>query len=139
MMNQSRNLDSLSKKSFFQKLTYFLFFFQFVFISAFAQVTIKGNVQNAKGELLQGVTVALKGSQIASGTNSKGEYSIDIPNENGTLVFSYVGYASQEIPVSGKRTINVILQESAASLQGVVVIGYGTQSNTTTTTAITKL
>jgi TonB-linked SusC/RagA family outer membrane protein len=139
MMNQSRNLDSLLKKSFFQKLTYLLFFFQFVFISAFAQVTVTGNVQNAKGELLQGVTVSLKGSQIASGTNNKGQYSVNLPNDNGTLVFSYVGYVSQEIAVSGKRTINVILQENVASLQGVVVIGYGTQSNTTTTTAITKL
>ncbi|HUZ61093.1 MAG TPA: TonB-dependent receptor [Hanamia sp.] len=134
-------------KSFSQfKFVYLIFFFQFFFICAFGQVTITGNVKDSKGEMLQGVTVILKGSHIGNGTNDKGQYSINLPNENGTLIFSHIGYISQEvavssreIAVSGKRIINVILEETATSLQSVVVIGFGTQSSTTLTTAISKL
>jgi len=116
-----------------------LFFMQLCFVGAFAQHTVTGTVHDSKGEVLQGVSITVKGSQVGAATNTKGHYSINVPDQNASLVFSYVGYVTQEIAVAGRSTIDVMMQENAASMQGVVVIGYGTQSNTTTTTAISKL
>ncbi len=83
-------------------------------------------VRDSKGESLSGVSIKLKGSTTGTTTDPDGKYSIDITG-NGVLVFTYVGYADQEIAVNNQRTINVVLEETIKSMDtAVVVVGYGT-------------
>ncbi len=97
-------------------------------LSAMAQnITVVGNVQDEKGEPIIGATIQLKGSSIGTVTDIEGNFTLrDVPS-NGVLVFSYVGYSTQEVPVNNRKTIDVILKESFEALEEVVVVGYGTQ------------
>ena len=95
---------------------------------AFAQnITIKGKVIDGGDKTtLPGVTILIKGTQNGTQTDANGNYSISAP-ANGTLVFTYVGYTTQEIAISNKTTININFKSASSDLQQVVVIGYGTQ------------
>jgi len=101
--------------------------------------TVKGMVSDENGGL-PGVNVRLKGSK-ATGTTTdiNGNYTIAIPDGTGTLIFSFVGYADQEIAVGGRNVVNVRLEPNAKSLNEVVVIGYGTQKASNVTGAVAKL
>lgn len=104
--------------------------------AAFAQGNITGKVSDQTGPLI-GVGVQLKGSSVATTTNQSGEYSISVPDPAAAvLVFTYIGYGRQEIPVNGKSSLNVTLTESNADLEEVVVVGYGTQRKKDLTGAI---
>jgi TonB-linked outer membrane protein, SusC/RagA family len=110
------------------------------FVHVQAQTTtLRGRVTNSAGEPLSGVSVNLKSGTAATSTNDRGVYEIQLPSDGGVLVFSYVGMATQEIPVNGKRTIDVVLEEGGQNLDEVVVVGYGRQSRETLTTAISKV
>jgi len=89
-----------------------------------AQVTVTGVVSDQMGPL-PGVNVLEKGTQNGTVTGFDGDFTLEVA-EDATLVFSYVGFKTQEIAVNGQTTINVTLQEDAAKLDEVVVIGYGT-------------
>ncbi|WP_353196975.1 SusC/RagA family TonB-linked outer membrane protein, partial [Parapedobacter defluvii] len=102
-------------------------------------LTLRGRVTNSAGEPLSGVSVNLKSGTAATSTNDRGVYEIQLPSDDGILVFSYVGMATQEIRISGKRTIDVVLEEGGQNLDEVVVVGYGRQSRETLTTAISKV
>ena len=91
------------------------------------QTTISGTVTDADGAPLPGANVVVKGSTNGTQTDFDGNYSIDAAS-NATLVFSYIGFAAQEIPVNGQTTINVRLSEDANQLSEVVVLGYSTQT-----------
>jgi TonB-linked SusC/RagA family outer membrane protein len=113
----------------------------FFFInSAFAQnITIKGKVTDATtGESLIGVSVAVKGTTTGTQTDVNGAYTIAAPS-NATLSFTYIGYASQDVPVNGSANIDVKLQVQNNELQQVVVVGYGTQKKADVTGAITTV
>ncbi|HYG37999.1 MAG TPA: TonB-dependent receptor [Cytophagales bacterium] len=89
---------------------------------------VKGKVQdNETGEGLPGVSVVLKGTTIGSVTDVNGEYSLNVPDEKGVLVFSFIGYTSEEVPVNNNTVINVSLLPSLQSLSEIVVVGYGSQ------------
>jgi TonB-linked SusC/RagA family outer membrane protein len=88
---------------------------------------ITGTVYDDKGTSLPGAGVSIKGTKTAVSTNSDGKFSISVPTNSTTLVFTFIGMAAQEVVVDGKNTINVRLSSSATSLSDVVVIGYGTQ------------
>jgi TonB-linked SusC/RagA family outer membrane protein len=90
------------------------------------QSIVTGKVTGADGFPLPGASVQVKGTSTGVATDFDGNYSIQVP-ENGTLVFSYLGYITQEILVRGQSTINVLLSEDTTSLDEVVVVGYGTQ------------
>ncbi|MDN3654009.1 TonB-dependent receptor [Ferruginibacter paludis] len=88
---------------------------------------IKGKVINSTGNPIEKVSVNLKGSNAGTTTDVNGEYTINVP-DNGTLVFSYIGYATQEIAISGKSIVNVRLSEELKLLNEVVVAtGYSNQ------------
>jgi len=88
---------------------------------------IKGKVVNSLGNPMDIVNVNLKGSKAVTTTDVNGEYAINVPDD-GTLVFNYIGYATQEIPISGKSIVNVKLLEDLKSLNEVVVTtGYSNQ------------
>ncbi|MGV3540964.1 MAG: SusC/RagA family TonB-linked outer membrane protein [Rufibacter sp.] len=96
-------------------------------LGAYAQsVTVRGKVTDEKGEGLPGVTVLLKGTTTANATDVEGNYTLSVPNANGTLVFSYIGFLSKEVPMNGQTTVNTSLQTDSKTIDEVVVIGYGT-------------
>ncbi|MRS64449.1 SusC/RagA family TonB-linked outer membrane protein [Larkinella terrae] len=93
--------------------------------------------ENADG--LPGVSVALKNSTRGTTTDGSGNYTVSIPNEGGTLVFSFIGYVTQEVPVGSQSTINVSLKQSDQTLSEVVVVGYGTQQKRDVTGSIASI
>ncbi|MCC3154967.1 TonB-dependent receptor [Hymenobacter sp. BT770] len=100
--------------------------------------SVSGKVTTADTkEALPGVTVLLKGTTNGTGTGPDGTYTLQVPNEGGTLVFSFVGYASQEVPIAGQSTISPALTVDSKGLDEVVVVGYGTQKAGNVTGAIT--
>ncbi|GAB6395679.1 MAG: SusC/RagA family TonB-linked outer membrane protein [Bacteroidales bacterium] len=76
---------------------------------------------------LPGVSISLKGANTGVITDTDGRYSIGVANNNAVLVFSYIGFASQEIAVGAQTRIDVVLSESAQALEEVVIVGYGVQ------------
>ena len=92
-----------------------------------AQTNISGKVTDTDGIQLAGVTINVKNKNILTQTNSNGEYKINNVAVNDILVFSYVGFKTQEIVVRQSNTINVSLEELVDKLNEVVVVGYGTQ------------
>jgi TonB-linked SusC/RagA family outer membrane protein len=98
---------------------------------------ISGKVTDEKGEILPGVSVTLKGTTTGVLTDVNGKFTLNVPNaSSGTLVFTYIGYASHEVALNGQTTINVQLQPDSKSLNEVVVVGYGTQKKATLTGSI---
>lgn len=93
------------------------------FSTAFAQkVVIHGNVSD-NTDVLVGVSIVEKGTTNGTSTDFDGDFSINV-NENSTIIFSYIGYKTQEIAISGKQTINIILEEDNTKLDAVVVKGF---------------
>lgn len=99
---------------------------------------IKGKVSDANGDAMPGVSVVIKGTTRGTTTNSEGEYTLNVPG-NSTLVFSFVGYVSQEIPINGRTTLNVSLAQDEKALEEVVVVGYGTQKRASVTGAVSSV
>ncbi|MEN0052844.1 MAG: TonB-dependent receptor [Mucilaginibacter sp.] len=104
-----------------------------------ADVTITGTVVDEKGITLPGVTVKLKGSNSAALTDARGNFKIILPKGNGILVFSFVGYKTQEIPVNNQTTISVKMELGVSGLDEIVVIGYGTQKKKDLTGAVSSV
>ncbi|GAB3902489.1 SusC/RagA family TonB-linked outer membrane protein [Mucilaginibacter boryungensis] len=88
---------------------------------------VSGTVKDDKGELLPGVTVKVKSGGSITTTNTTGTYTITVPDNNATLVFSYVGYVSQEKAVGSANTLDIVLADQNTNLTDVVVVGYGVQ------------
>lgn len=92
-----------------------------------AQVTVRGTVNSSgDGLSLPGVTVLVKGTTTGVATDGDGRYSISVPNANSVLVFSFIGFKSQEIVVGNQSSIDVTMEEDMSSLDEIVVVGYGT-------------
>ncbi len=105
-----------------------------------ADRTLKGTVKDEKGEPLPGVSVMVKGTGKGTTTDVEGRYSIDMPDNNNTLTFSFVGYLSREIEVSDSRSVlDVDLEVDNKALEEVVVVGYGTQKRRDVTGAIASV
>ena len=103
-------------------------------LPALAQrLTVTGTVSETSSEPLPYVTVSVKGTTTGVVTDVSGNYSISVPDRNAVLVFSFVGYAAQEIPVNGKTKIDVVLSELAGEIDEVVVVAYGTTRKSTFT------
>jgi TonB-linked SusC/RagA family outer membrane protein len=118
----------------------FLFLISLLFCSSllFAQTTINGRVVTGGDTALSGVTVQVKGTKTATQTNSSGHFSINAPSK-ATLVFSYIGFATQEIDVNNRTNIEVQLQSTNQQLSDVVVVGYGTQRRATVTGSVSSV
>lgn len=102
-------------------------------------ITINGTVRDAQQEPLIGVNVFVKGTNIGTTTDMNGNYFLEVPNKNAILVFSYVGFESQEIKVENQININVNLHEESNSLDEVVVVGYGSQKKVSVVGSITSV
>ena len=107
---------------------YSLLFLLFSFLTSMSQDrAVSGQVKRSNGETISGATVSIKGTKTATATNNEGRFTITIPNKaNTVLVFSSVGYKSQQVTISNQTTIDISLDEDASTLTDVVVIGYQT-------------
>lgn len=104
------------------------------------QQLVSGTVTDSEtGEGLPGVNVLIKGTVVGILTDVEGRYSLSVPDPQSTLVFSFIGYSPQEIPVAGQRVIDVKLAQSVSELDEVVVIGYGTQKKVSLTGAVSSV
>jgi TonB-linked SusC/RagA family outer membrane protein len=105
-----------------------------------ASSTVVGSVVDENGASLPGVTVTLKGTSTGTVTDKNGRFSLAVPNENsGTLVFSFIGYSSQEVNLNGKSSYQIHLQPDSKSLNEVVVVGYGTEKKATLTGSVSVI
>jgi len=104
-----------------------------------AQHTVTGKVSDESGEALPGVNIILKGSTSGQVTEINGAYSINVPETDAVLVFSFVGYISQEIAVNGRQVIDVTLSEDLQTLSEVIVVGYGESSRKKIVSSVTQV
>src|SRR5690606_19122153 len=101
------------------------------------QNEVSGTVLSAVDQMpLPGVTVRVKGTSTGTVTDFDGNYTIPITGEDDILVFSYVGFKTEEIAVNGQARIGLSMQEDRALLDEVVVVGYGTQRRQDLTGAV---
>ena len=117
------------------KLLFVLLFCTSFNLYAQQPITVTGTVKDSKGEPLPGVSVRIKDSQAGTTADVNGKYSIRLPNANATLVFSFIGFGSQEINVAGKTLIDVTMGDNATGLNEVVVLGFNQQQKKSSLTA----
>ena len=112
----------------------------FALQSAFAQnFTVSGVVKDRLGKEVPGVSVIIKGTTNGVSTTADGKYSITVPKAGTTLVFSFIGMTTQEFLITKSETINVVLDESANSLNDVVIVGFGTQKRSNVTGSVSTV
>ena len=107
--------------------------------STLADETITGKVVDENGEGIPGASIIVKGTTRGTTTNSKGEYSITVPDEKSVISLSSIGYESQNIIVGSRKIINVSLSTSTKGLSEVVVVGYGTRKKSELSGAVTQI
>lgn len=103
------------------------------------RLTVRGRITAGAGESVVGATVMVKGTQTGVSSDVEGNYEIVVPGPGSVLVFNYLGYQPQEIAVGNRTQIDVRLAEDNNVLDDVVVVGYGTQSRRTLTSAVSKV
>jgi len=106
---------------------------------AFAQVPVSGRVVDASGQELPGVNIAVKGTTTGALSDANGNFSINVPSKTSTLVFSYVGYATQEVRIGNLKVFKIVMAEESKAIDEVVVIAYGTAKKKDLTGAMTAL
>ncbi len=105
---------------------------------SYAQNKISGVVKDSQGEAVIGASVLEKGTTNGTITDFDGKFSLMVKS-NATLVISYIGYQTQNIPVAGKRTLQVTLKEDSKTLDEVVVVGYGVQKKETLSGSVSQV
>jgi TonB-linked SusC/RagA family outer membrane protein len=108
-------------------------------ISLSAQVTVSGKVTDEKGEALIGANILVKNTTLGTITDIDGSWTLKVQDPYATLVFSYTGYTTQELPLKGQNTLDVVLRESAMLINEVVVVGYGTQRKSDLTGSVSSV
>src|SRR5690606_4311427 len=89
------------------------------------QFSISGTVTDSQGVPVPGANIVEKGTVNGVTADFDGNFSLNVADGNAILVVSYIGFASKEVSVNGQSTLNVQLEESAAALDEIVVVGYG--------------
>lgn len=108
-------------------------------IVAFAQKSVSGKVSDSKGDGVPGASVSVKGTTTGTITDAEGAFKINVPNAGGTLVISSIGYKTVELQVTNQSTVNVTIEDDAASLDEVVVTGYSVDKRRESTGAISTV
>jgi TonB-dependent starch-binding outer membrane protein SusC len=102
-------------------------------------IAISGHIKSPSGELIPGVSVVLKGTTTGTISDIDGFYSLNTPANEGTLIFSFVGYNTQEVPFKNSPIIDIVLETGENSLEEVVVVGYGTAKRGNITNAVSSM
>jgi TonB-dependent starch-binding outer membrane protein SusC len=105
------------------------------FIAGYGQTVVSGRVTEESGMSVPGVNILVKGTTQGTTTDADGNYSLNVP-ANSTLVFSFIGYVVQEIPVGSQTVIDVLLVSDVTTLTELVVVGYGVQEKKDITGAV---
>ena len=130
------------KNYLIQKMRYILIL-HLILISAVGArgqgTSVTGKVTDEKGVGLPGVTVLLKGTTNGAATDATGNYSLNVPDGNGTLTVSYIGFKTQDVPIENRSSVNITLATDTKALEEVVVVGYGTQKKSDLTGAVTSV
>lgn len=101
---------------------------------------VSGTVTDIQtGRTLPGVNILLKGTQRGTSTGANGNYNLTLPSLQDTLIFSYIGYKRKVVPIDGRTTINVGLQQTSLQGEEIVVVGYGTQKKRNVTGSISSV
>ena len=132
----------ISEREKYRSLTryfYSLLLTLLVMTGAYAQdVTVKGKVNDEQGQGLPGVSILVKGTSAGTVTDIEGNYTVNAPG-TATLVFSFIGYITQEIPLGNKTSLDVKMASDTKALDEVVVVGYGTAKKATLTGSVTAV
>lgn len=108
-------------------------------LTALAQQKITGKVKDSSGEPVIGASVVVKDNKtMGTITDFDGNFSLDVPS-GSVLVISYIGYVTQKVPVTGKKSLDIMLKEDTKTLDEVVVIGYGTQRKGDVTSSVASV
>jgi len=110
-----------------------------IFLTAFQGVQVSGIIKDDTGQPIPGVNVIEKETTNGTATDANGKYSLLVTNENAILVFSFIGYTTQEVIVNRRSSIDITMQSNAQTLDEVVVIGYGTQKKANLTGAVSTI
>ncbi|MBT1688977.1 SusC/RagA family TonB-linked outer membrane protein [Dawidia soli] len=107
--------------------------------AAHAQLAVQGTVQDETGAGMPGVYVVVKNTSLGTTTDADGNFSMNVNSNDAVLVFSFIGYATQEVAVNGRTRVDVTLAASVQSLDEVVVVGYGTQKKSDITGSLASV
>src|SRR5688572_15086890 len=109
------------------------------FHSLHAQNQIRGKVTDEAGSAMPGVNILIKNTSTGTTTDANGEYAVNVTETTGTLVFSFIGYLTQEQGINGRSVLNIALQPNIEQLNEVVVVGYGVQQKSDITGALVSI
>ncbi len=107
-------------------------------VAAQNNITVKGQVKNETGQAVPGAAIMLKGAKAGVAADTSGSFTISAP-ATGTLVFSSVGYATQEVAIQNRAQLSVVLTSISGKLEDVIVVGYGSQRKKDATGAVTSV
>lgn len=122
-----------------KRITLLIVFFLSSYVLSFGQgQNVKGTVKDKQGMPIPGVSVKVKNSNAGTSTAGEGQFNISVPG-NAVLIFTAIGFTTQEVPVNNRRQIDIRLNEESQGLSEVVVIGYGTAQKKDVTGAISSV
>ena len=128
----------MSRKLMNLRATLAVLFAAFVWSVSAQTVTITGTVTDETGEPVIGASVLEKGTQVGISTDLDGNFTLKVSGKN-PLVISYVGMNTQEVDITGKTHVSVVMKENAIALDDVVVIGYGTSKRSDLTGSVSSI
>jgi TonB-linked SusC/RagA family outer membrane protein len=111
----------------------------YVAVPVLQGLQVSGTITDDSGQPVPGVNVIEKGTTNGTATDTDGKYSLLVSNDNAILVYSFIGYMTQELPVNGRSSIEVTMAPDTQTLQEVVVVGYGEKKKATITGAVTSV
>jgi len=120
-------------------LSFFLFVLPIIGVSQNLTSKIVGKISDENGNPLVGVTVLVKGTNLGTATNGKGKFELESVSDTATLVFTNIGFESQEIKRAGHGALTVVMKENSNALNTVVVVGYGTEKKVNLTGAVDQV
>lgn len=104
------------------------------------QDEITGTVTDAQsGETLPGVNIMIKGTTIGTSTDANGTFDLEVPSLQDTLVVSFIGYQTREVPIDGQTELNIVMEQQAISGDELIVVGYGTQERQDFTGSVSRI
>jgi TonB-dependent starch-binding outer membrane protein SusC len=121
-------------------LLFLLSLFLFWSTAAVAQDVVRGTVTDAStGESLPGVNILIQGTEQGTATDVDGNFELNVPSLQSTLIFTYIGYQRLELPIDGRTELNVQLQLGILATEEIVVVGYGTQTRETLSGSVSSV
>lgn len=138
-MKPTTHVFKSTATSSYREKMFFTILFLFVVFSSFSQQKISGKITDANNIPIPGVSVLEKNTSNGAVSDFDGNFQITLKNKDSKLIFSYMGFITQEIAVLNKSVVNVALQDSKEELNEVVVVGYGTQKKSRVTSAIASV